>query len=239
MMRPKLGSLLNSGSPNVLATPWPGLVRTRSLRPASAMIGRMPQLGLDFFGSPKARPLLRMLSLALPFGAVASAVIVVITTAGGTVSVPLLVAVLAVPLVAIGQITTIAIVIRRSAEEPRALGQRTLRSSLVSLRWRLFGDLSAPIIGVVAVIFYGAVAIAAVSMSSVASGQPVRNEGGCRYGANNHWVVTCLSRAEYDVASAAWERGFAGVLAGFFTVQAAVIGSEIRRQRTVEELVAR
>lgn len=179
-----------------------------------------------FLDSETGRASLRWLAVATSTAAVVCAAIVAVTLTGNPAPVPMAVAVLAIPILVAGQLATIAIVTRRSTDAERGSG-----ASLALLRRRVFGDLPVLAVAVVAVCFYGAIILVMVSFASGMSGQPVEHDGGCRYGADNHGTITCLSEDEFDSARADWQRLFAGVPFAFFAVHTGVITSEIRSRR--------
>ena len=132
--------------------------------------------------------------------------------------------VVAVPTVAIGQIWMIALIGNRRMGQ-RTGGWRSRRpSASVSYDPRkfLFGDLPLRAGTAFLVLFLAGFLSAMSAFAASGGSEPVGSSAGCPYRLNNGGTVTCVSRDTYDHVRASIQRFPAGILLGFFSLDAGV-----------------
>lgn len=184
--------------------------------------------------SPTASNGIRWLARADCLAAAIAAVIVAFTLVAQR-SVPNVapLLILGVPLLVVGQLWAIRIIGARMPERSRGFRER------LAAQWRaqrnpkafFFPDLPAPAAHAVTAIFFLAWLAAVTAISSLGTGDPSPGSPGCPWPLDSHGVITCVSHAAYLRAGAASERGFAGVLLGFFVIHFGVAQSEVIRRR--------
>lgn len=141
----------------------------------------------------------------------------------------------AIPILAVGQLWTIA---SMNARMPRRTGgwrDRTRASHAMSRNPRtfFFGDLPSRFARPLLLLAFLGWLSAMTAFPALTNGRPAGAGDGCQYRLNSHGWYTCVSRRRYEHAGAAEQRLGSGVMLAFFALHAgAALGGLHRRRQT-------
>jgi hypothetical protein len=165
--------------------------------------------------------------------ALAIALAVVVTTLVTDRPIPHagLLLILAIPIVAGGQLWAIATMLARRPSRRSGWRGRFSIAGSRNPRTFFFEGLPKRAANVLVAVFYGCWLTGVLTFLSLTSGGPASAGGACRYRLENHGTFKCVSHATYVHVGAAEQRFAAAVLAGFFVIHVGASAAELIRRR--------
>jgi hypothetical protein len=147
-------------------------------------------------------------------------------------------AILAIPLLLVGQVWSMALAIARM---PRFVGgwredARARRRLGIRL---IFGDLSRGVVWCLSAVFFLGWFFGVSAWAALSEGGPAGAGADCPYRLNNHGSYTCVSRETYQHVGAADQRFACGVMLAFFAMHTGAALGGLHRRRTVGEAAGR
>jgi len=137
--------------------------------------------------------------------------------------------VLAIPVLAAGQLWTIAVMRSRMPPRPRGARYATMsRATQWNPKRFFFGALDSR---VSAVLLVGALTgwlLAMTAFPSLLAGGPDGSRPNCAHALNNHSSITCVTQRQYEQAGAGEQRFAAGILMAFFCLHVGAAASRLR-----------